>query len=418
MARRTALALVALAAGGNAAPSAPLTLLPQGTLGRCLDGTSSGFYLLPGDPRKFTITLAGGGECNDAPSCTSRLTSALGSSKYFAPSQTLDAGAHFADPNPSANPAFAAWTHVMLPYCSGDLHMGTRTAASADTFGLFFSGHLVLNETLNALEAAHGLGSATDILLSGDSAGGIGTWPHVDWLAGRFPSARVTAAPLAGMYFYAYPYTGPNHTSSVLASFAPEGIELLHGLYQPFLNEACAAAHAARGASPAPCMLSNYSYPYVRSAVFVTEAQTDQVQLLDHDDVPPAYVRQPEEEAYIAEWAANMSVALGAALDPANSKDGAFSPCVWVRQAPPALPLSASTHALTRPLPPGRRTLSMQGLLHTHLVCARQAHHCGRRFLARGSRVVRWRCALQLQAHGQLRRHLLQPNVPAVSALA
>lgn len=331
MAPRTALA--ALAALGAqlclAAPtSAPLTLLPPGTLGRCLDGTPSGFYVLPGDPHKFTITLAGGGECNDAPSCTSRLTSSLGSSKYFAPSQTLDAGAHYANPDAQANPAFASWTHVMLPYCSGDLHMGTRTAASADTFGLYFSGHLVLNATLGALEGEHGLAGATDILLTGDSAGGIGVWPNLDWLAARYPSARVTGAPLAGFYFYSFPYTGPNHTHSILASFSPDGVELLHGLYQPFLNADCAAAHAARGASPAPCMLSNYSHPYVRSAVFVTEAQTDQVQLLDHDDVPPANVHQPEELAYIGQWAANMSVGLQAMLDPANAKDGAFSPCV------------------------------------------------------------------------------------------
>ena len=323
-----ALALAALLSACHAAPSAPLTLLPQGTLGRCLDGTPSGFYHLPSPAStRWTLTLFGGGECSDAPSCTSKLSSSLGSSKYFAPAVDFDAGAHFADASPATNPGFAAWHHVQLPYCSQDLHMGTRTAASAETFGLYFSGHHVLNATLTALDAL-GLASATDILLTGDSAGGIGVWPHLDYLAARYPAARVSGAPLAGFYFYSFPYLGPNHTQSYLASFSPEGVEALHALYQPFLNADCAAAYAARGASPAPCMLANYSRPFVRAPVFVVEAQTDQVQLLDHDDVPAAWVHQPEELAYIAQWAANMSVALEAVLDPANSKDGAFSPCV------------------------------------------------------------------------------------------
>lgn len=308
------------------AATAPLTLLPANTLGRCLDGTRSGFYYLPGaESRKWTLTLFGGGECNDAPSCTSRLTSNLGSSKYFSPTMGFDSGSHFANPDASENPGFAAWNHVQLPYCSQDLHMGTRSSATADTFGLFFSGHLVLNATLSALDGL-GLAAATDILLTGDSAGGIGVWPNLDWLAARYPSARVAGAPLAGMYFFAYPYAGPNHTESILASFSPQGVEVLHELYQPFLDADCVAAYTSAGASPSPCMLGNYSRPYVRSPVFVTEAQTDQVQLIDHDDVPPAYVNLPEELAYIEAWAANMSIALQPVMDPENARDGGFSP--------------------------------------------------------------------------------------------
>lgn len=319
-----AAAIAAFAALGDAA-SAPLTLLPSNTLGRCLDGTPSGFYLLPGDSRRFTLTLFGGGECSDSASCLSKVGTNLGSSKYFAPSMGFDSGSHFANPSLTENPGFGSWTHVQLPYCSQDLHMGTRSSADASTFGLYFSGHLVLEAVLGQLDGL-GLAGATDILLTGDSAGGIGTWPHADWLAARYPQARVSFAPLAGLYFNSFPYSGPNHTQSILASFSPEGIEALHQLYQPFLDADCAAAYAAQGASPSPCMLGNSSQGFVHSPVFVIEAQTDQVQLIDHDDLPPQYVSLPQEQAYIREWTENMTASLAHALSPAVKQSGAFFP--------------------------------------------------------------------------------------------
>ena len=51
-----------------------------------------------------------------------------------------------------------------------------------------------------------GFSEATDVILSGVSAGGIGVWINVDYLQSLVPSARVVAAPVAGFYFYAYPY--------------------------------------------------------------------------------------------------------------------------------------------------------------------------------------------------------------------
>ena len=78
-----------------------------------------------------------------------------------------------------------------------DVHSGTVTQPSASTYGLYFSGHLIFKAILDALEATAGLGKATDIILTGGSAGGIGVWINVDFLAQRFPSAQVAAVPIA-----------------------------------------------------------------------------------------------------------------------------------------------------------------------------------------------------------------------------
>ena len=114
---------------------------------------------------------------------------------------------------------FAQWHHVLVPYCSQDLHSGQVTAPTNATFNLFFAGHLIYEAVLDAMQAAHNLSAATDIILSGDSAGGMGVWPNLDYTALRYPNARVVGAPIAGFYFFAYPYAGPNATQSVLADF-------------------------------------------------------------------------------------------------------------------------------------------------------------------------------------------------------
>ena len=43
-----------------------------------------------------------------------------------------------------------------VPYCTGDTHTGTRTAASPATFGLHFDGHLNFARILDELTANYG----------------------------------------------------------------------------------------------------------------------------------------------------------------------------------------------------------------------------------------------------------------------
>jgi len=238
-----------------------------------------------------------------------------------------DAGAWYMDTDASRNPGFADWNKVRVPYCTQDLHMGTVTTASAATFNLLFSGQRVFEAALDMLDAA-GLTRATDILLTGESAGGIAVWPKLDATAARYPRARVSGAPVAGFYSFAYPYTGPNATSGGgLPSFTPAGLDELYGLYAPALDASCVAAY---GANPSPCMLSNNSLPYVDTPVFVAESLSDSVQLTAHDSVNGADRTQPAELAYIAAWSANMSAALAPLRSAANPKSGVFAAACWM----------------------------------------------------------------------------------------
>ena len=100
---------------------------------------------------------------------------------------------------------------MYVPYCTGDTHRGTRTAASSETWGLHFDGHLNFARILEELTANYGLvdGPDVQILLTGGSAGGIGTFSNVDFLASQFQNSVVKAAPNAGYFFPGDPLSPP-----------------------------------------------------------------------------------------------------------------------------------------------------------------------------------------------------------------
>ncbi|EGD80161.1 hypothetical protein PTSG_10843 [Salpingoeca rosetta] len=265
-------AVVAVSAGSDN-DGVPLKLLDS-PLAKCMDGTPAGYYVRPGlgvNATRFVINLEGGGECATKKACMSHLNSSLGSSNYFP--KTRGSFGQYQDFDCGNNPLLCGWTMVYIPYCTQDLHSGNVTTPTASTWGLYFTGANVVRTVVEVLERDYKFKDATDVILTGQSAGGIGIWYHLDWLAQRVPHATVVGAPIAGFYFPAYPYTGPNHTSSDLADFRPQAWPGHYNLWNSVVDDSC-RAHFKH--EPWLCMLSNVSYDFISTQVFVTEAQTDQ----------------------------------------------------------------------------------------------------------------------------------------------
>lgn len=300
---------------------------------RCMDGTLGAYYHRPAenpaDSTRWAFFLEGGGECTTKSLCDAAVNTTLGSSRFFPSEQWLP---YFLADDAASNPDFFGWNHVLIPYCSQDLWSGTVTKPSDSTFGFYFSGHLILSAVVDALVASAGLGSATEIILSGASAGGIGTWINADWLASRLAGTRVSIVSIAGFYFYAYPYTGVNHTSSALADFRPQAWPATYKLWQSYADEDCVQDKQKTTGDPWACLLSNYSRPYVSSPAFIAEAQTDEVVTTAHDWLPFSYRHSPPEQAYLGQWQANMTQALSAfVLDkPPTPQYGAFFPSCFI----------------------------------------------------------------------------------------
>ncbi|XP_058215159.1 pectin acetylesterase 5-like isoform X2 [Rhododendron vialii] len=132
-------------------PWVPLTLLsnahPRGPL--CLDGSLPGYHFQKGfgsGSHNWVLHIEGGGWCDSIESCSSRMRTALGSSKYMG-SQVEFAG--ILSPESSQNPDFFNWNKVKIRYCDGGS----------------FAGHPE---------------SEFKALLSGCSAGGLATLIHCD----------------------------------------------------------------------------------------------------------------------------------------------------------------------------------------------------------------------------------------------
>jgi len=310
-------------------PPAPLTLLTDYPQAKCLDGTPSGYYMQgaldQSSAHKWVIFLEGGGECNTQVACQAATTNALGSSKYF-PASRQWLPFDVLSPLPDANPVFYDWNHVDVTYCTQDLHSGQVTQPSAEQWGLYFAGRHVFTAVIDSLVAHANLSYATEIVLSGASAGGIGVWIHLDYLSQRFPQARVVGLPVAGFYFYAYPYTGLNHSDSGLADFRPQAWPHTYSLWQAYADEDCIFALADE---PWACLLANYSAPYIHTPTFVVEAQTDEVVLTAHDWMPSQWRFQPPEQAYMAAWHANMTQGLLPWFDLSDGLHGVFNPACF-----------------------------------------------------------------------------------------
>lgn len=130
---------------------------------KCLDGSSTGYFvrraLSPDHADSWLFVLEGGGVCTTQADCIARANGTeLGSSTAWP--KTLDLNQTDLTTSDPRNP-FALWNMVWLKYCDGSMHTGSRTSASVDTFGLWFSGHHTIAAALMHLARTTALNSTS-----------------------------------------------------------------------------------------------------------------------------------------------------------------------------------------------------------------------------------------------------------------
>merc|ERR1711871_1233593 len=130
-------------------------------------------------------------------------------------------------PDETVNPMFWDWNHVHVPYCSMDQWSGQQPTGQfanaseelltwdwTSTYpgilpvagawnvsqGFTFCGHKNLEAVIDYLKQNEGLDSATQVVLSGQSSGGMGTYINANWLQDQLPNTDVRIAPIAGYF--------------------------------------------------------------------------------------------------------------------------------------------------------------------------------------------------------------------------
>lgn len=155
----------------------------------CRDGSPAGIALSLRKPStKLAIYLEGGIYCFDGPTCLlnpTRVDDLLFNSARRAPTEGIF------DRNNPQNP-LRDWNIVYVPYCSGDGHGGTKTTPTDVPAGprqQRFEGQLNLTKFLRRVVPT--FPDATDVLLTGMSAGGFGVLQNVVLVQRAFPQLRV-----------------------------------------------------------------------------------------------------------------------------------------------------------------------------------------------------------------------------------
>eukprot|EP00479_Gromia_sphaerica_P011572 TRINITY_DN576_c0_g1_i2.p1 TRINITY_DN576_c0_g1~~TRINITY_DN576_c0_g1_i2.p1 ORF type:complete len:328 (+),score=79.60 TRINITY_DN576_c0_g1_i2:307-1290(+) len=218
--------------------------------------------------------MQGGGSCYAENECLARTLTDLGSSTGWDETQILRN--NLLDDDPVINPDFYNWNHIYIRYCDGSCHTGTQS--QPNEWGLFFAGHLTVMAVVDHATTNFGLGEASEVLVSGSSAGGIGAFVNADPISEKLPDACVKASPQAGWY---YPDDLDNFQDWINGVRTPIRNQTV--VWDRFLDEACVADNLDE---PLRCGSISTLYPYIKTPIFMINNQYDSNQLFSQLGVP------------------------------------------------------------------------------------------------------------------------------------
>lgn len=166
------------------------TVVPGGDT-ICSDGSPFRFFVHRGDPSKLLIEFEGGGACWNADTCSSdvyskRVTNDPETARVAGQLQGIYDRANTANP-------LKDFTHIYIPYCTGDLHWGNSSTTYTDvqnkTFVIQHKG------AVNAATALNWTGdnvkAPSQVVVAGCSAGGYGAALWSAKIARAYPGARM-----------------------------------------------------------------------------------------------------------------------------------------------------------------------------------------------------------------------------------
>lgn len=340
------LTLLAHAEGQVAPWDASLVLHSDATRDKfnalCLDGSNGGFYFRPASSpsaaTKWKFHFQGGGWCANELSCYQRSQSLLGSSKYWTP--TLSklwepelAGFYglMGANDTSVNP-FGEFNFVWFGYCDGSSQISNADAPVMynNTIPLYMRGRALLDAHLFELERLYGfLSTATEVIVSGTSAGGHSTYMHSSFIKSQLkvPTARLVAAPDAGFWWSTRSYSDP--TKHPFLDMITRAMPMWNGTLRGGSGDCLASPpYGNRNL----CFVQPFNYPYAFKDVpaFLIQSLVDPANLGICYDMPcqlnggtPGSC-STEEVAAIIEYSHTLKANITAAQATFGSRDGHF----------------------------------------------------------------------------------------------
>jgi len=155
----------------------------------CARGTEYSFLVHPGNPQKIVIDFAGGGACWSPMTCDSEQMFTDTVRESFS---KIEEQAGIYDHNNPNNP-YQGWTHIYVPYCTGDLHLGSRDTIyqrfNNEIFTIHHRGALNVKAVMTWMRANYA--QASEISVAGCSAGAYASVIWTAYVAEAYKSAKI-----------------------------------------------------------------------------------------------------------------------------------------------------------------------------------------------------------------------------------
>lgn len=166
---------------------------------KCGDGSQYSVFVSRGDPEKVAFDFMGGGACWGFATCFGPSPKAW---IHSIPIVLESSGIASLDPEDSP---ISDFTLVYLPYCTGDVHVGTHTAKYGIGFKVHHFGATNVDRMVESLKTSLNLDTehAKSLVVYGYSAGAVGALYHAEKIGKAFPKAtrKVLIADAPGLHF-------------------------------------------------------------------------------------------------------------------------------------------------------------------------------------------------------------------------
>ena len=169
----------------------------------CRDGSPTGFYVREGKVDKLLIYLEGGGACSSPGFCSynpANVNEVLNGDGQTVAGSIGGAVAGHQQPGPdgifnmtqASNP-FKDWSQIYVPYCTGDVHFGTRKNVMLPGLsgGQQFVGYLNMKLFISRIVPTF-KDKVSRVVLTGSSAGGFGALLNYSMVQDAFGTVLVS----------------------------------------------------------------------------------------------------------------------------------------------------------------------------------------------------------------------------------
>ncbi|GER56204.1 pectinacetylesterase family protein, partial [Striga asiatica] len=228
----------------------------------CLDGSPAGYHFFEGfgnGASSWLIYLPGGGWCSSKENCQDRALTPIGSTINI----TTHEFAGILGPNQIMNPDFYNWNKVYVRYCDGSSFIGDVEAIEPGT-NLHYRGSRIFSAVIEEI-LAKGMKNAENIILTGNSAGGLATILNCDRFKAMVPTAARTKC-IADSGFFIIAKDLPNaderisHYKDGVAKFLPSYCT------SRMATELCFFPENLVGGVQTPLFLLNSAFDYYQIA--------------------------------------------------------------------------------------------------------------------------------------------------------